>query len=50
MATFGFIGTGNMGGALAMAVAKAVGGGNLLLADHSREKAETLADRLGAKV
>ena len=39
-----------MGGALAMAVAKAVGGGNLLLADHSREKAETLADRLGAKV
>ena len=31
MATFGFIGTGNMGGALAIAAAKAIGGGNLLL-------------------
>lgn len=50
MATFGFIGTGNMGGALAIAAAKAIGGGNLLLANRTREKAETLADRLGAKV
>lgn len=49
MATFGFIGTGNMGGALAVAAAKAVGGGSLVLANRTREKAEMLADRLGAK-
>lgn len=45
MYTFGFIGTGNMGGALAKAAAKSTT--NILLADHFAEKAETLAAQLG---
>ena len=49
MIKFGFIGCGNMGGALATAVAKAVGGENLLLCDAFAEKAEALAATLGAK-
>ena len=35
----GFIGAGNMGGALAIAAAKAVGGGNLLIADANGDQA-----------
>lgn len=46
--TFGFIGAGNMGGALAQAAATAVGGENIFLADLMKEKAETLAAKLGA--
>ena len=46
----GFIGAGNMGGALATAAAKAVGGECLLLADANAEKAQALADALGAAV
>ena len=42
----GFIGTGNMGGALAMAVNK-VSDVSLLLTDHDRRKATQLALRLG---
>jgi pyrroline-5-carboxylate reductase len=42
---FGFIGTGNMGGALARAVSKSTK--NILLADKSTEKAKALADELG---
>lgn len=49
-AKFGFIGTGNMGGALASAVAKSIGGERMLLADHFMDKAKELADRLGAQV
>jgi len=45
--TVGFIGTGNMGGALAKAAAKA--GCELYLSDKSFEKAEALAKELGAK-
>lgn len=45
----GFIGTGNMGGALARAAAKAVPADKLLLADNMREKAEALAQVLGCK-
>ena len=45
MYTFGFIGTGNMGGALAKAAAKSTK--NILLADHFAEKAEALAQQLG---
>lgn len=45
MYTFGFIGTGNMGGALAKAAAKSTK--SILLADHFAEKAETLAAQLG---
>ena len=46
----GFIGTGNMGGALACAVAKSVGGENILLADFFEEKAMQLAADTGACV
>ena len=45
MYTFGFIGTGNMGGALAKAAAKSTK--SILLADHFAEKAEALAAQLG---
>lgn len=48
--TFGFIGCGNMGGALASAVAKSVGGESLLLCDAFAEKAEALAKSCGASV
>ncbi len=48
--TIGFIGCGNMGGALARAVAKTVGGENILLADLHEEKCRALAAELGAAV
>lgn len=50
MAVLGFIGVGNMGGALARAAAARVPGSSLLLANRSREKAEKLAAELGAVV
>lgn len=43
---FGFIGTGNMGGALARAVRKSVNGDELILSDINSVKAELLADEL----
>ncbi len=46
---FGFIGTGNMGGALACAVAKSIGGERMLLADYFMDKAKELAEKLGAQ-
>jgi len=46
--TIGFIGAGNMGGALATAVAKAIGGGQVYLADRDSDKAAALAATLGA--
>ena len=46
MATFGFIGTGNMGGALARAARKRLSGGEILLANRSATKAEALAQEL----
>ncbi len=49
MKKIGFIGCGNMGGALARAVAKTLGGEALLLADLCNEKAKALADELGAE-
>lgn len=45
----GFIGTGNMGGALATAAAAAVGGDALRLCDKNTEKAAELATKLGAR-
>ena len=42
----GFIGAGNMGGALASAVCKATDAQNVMLADKSREKAFELAKKL----
>ena len=47
---FGFIGCGNMGGALAQAVAKSVGGNEILLSDPDNEKASALAEKIGATV
>ena len=49
MASYGFIGTGNMGGAVAKAAAKAVGGGNLFLANRTPAKAEALAAEFGGQ-
>ena len=45
----GFIGTGKMGGALASAVIKKIGGENVLLSDSSIEKAEQIAGKSGAE-
>ena len=47
--TFGFIGTGNMGGALARAAAKAMAAENILLSDSYAPVAEKLAQELGGK-
>ena len=44
---YGFIGTGNMGGALATACAKAVEPESILLSNRSPEKARALAEKLG---
>ena len=49
MNTFGFIGTGNMGGALAKAAAKTLRPEALFLADACAEKAQALADTLGCQ-
>jgi pyrroline-5-carboxylate reductase len=47
MASLGFIGVGNMGGALARAAAKQVTGADLLLANRTASKAQRLAEELG---
>ena len=47
--TFGFIGSGNMGGAIATAVCKAVAPYNVLLANRTMAKAEQLAAILGCR-
>lgn len=44
---FGFIGTGNMGGALAKAAAKAMDGKSIYLSNKTAAKAEALAAQLG---
>lgn len=46
--TLGFIGTGNMGSALARAAAKSEGKSRIFLSDHSGEKAAALAKTLSA--
>lgn len=45
---YGFIGTGCMGGALATACAKAISPEDILLSNRSPEKAQALAEKLGA--
>lgn len=47
--TFGFIGCGNMGGALASAAAKSLPKGSLLLCDKSEEKLSSLCASLSAR-
>lgn len=49
MATFGFIGAGNMGGALARAACRRLPGGQVLLANRTAEKAQALARELGCR-
>ena len=49
MNTFGFIGTGNMGGALARAAAKSIAKENMYLGDACAEKAAALASEIGCK-
>lgn len=46
---FGFIGVGNMGGALAAAAAKRLPGEELGVSSRAVEKAKTFADRLGCR-
>ena len=48
-AVFGFLGTGNMGGALARAVRRTVPGDRILLSNRTVEKAERLAGELGCR-
>lgn len=48
--SFGFIGCGNMGGALVRAVAKTVDGKQIALCDHTADKAQALAFDVGATV
>ena len=47
MSEFGFIGVGNMGGALAGAVCKKVDAGKVLVSDYAVEKAEAFAEAFG---
>ena len=42
-----FIGTGNMGGALARAACRSIGPGQVILSNRTREKAEVLSGELG---
>lgn len=46
---YGFIGSGNMGGAMATAVCNAVGGENVFVSNRTKEKAEVLASKIGCK-
>ena len=49
MPKFAFIGTGNMGGALATAARKALPGEDILLANRTPQKARALAEKLNAR-
>lgn len=49
MKTIGFIGCGNMGGALARAICRTVEPGNVVLANRTPAKAEALAAELGCR-
>ena len=50
MTTIGFIGTGNMGSAIALAAAKSHKADRILLANRTREKAEKLAEEINGEV
>lgn len=49
MAIYGFIGTGNMGGAMARAARRALSGQEVLLANRTASKAEALAQELDCR-
>ena len=46
---FGFIGTGNMGSAIARAVRKSLPGHEILLSDKNEAKAQSIADEFGCR-
>ena len=46
---FGFIGTGNMGSAIARAVRKSLPGHEMLLSDKNEAKAQSIADEFGCR-
>ena len=48
MDKYGFIGGGNMGGAMAAAAIEAVGGARVLLVDRDEEMTKVLSERIGA--
>ena len=50
MSTFGFIGVGNMGGALARAVCEKIDPADVLVSDYSAEKAEAFGNEIGCVV
>ena len=50
MVTLGFIGTGNMGGALARAACKSIPADQVFLSNRTVEKAKALAEELGCRV
>ena len=50
MYKFGFIGTGNMGGAIADAVSKAENPEKIIVSNRTKEKAEALAKKIGCVV
>ena len=50
MATLGFIGTGNMGGALARAACKSIPSDQVFLSNRTAEKAKALAEELDCRV
>ena len=49
MALFGCIGVGNMGGAIALAAAKAVGGDKMVVSAKHAENARAFAEKIGAR-
>lgn len=48
MTKYGFVGAGNMGGALANALSKKISGDRIFISDINKEKAEGLSHELGA--
>ena len=44
----GFIGAGNMGGALLRAVAAAVGGESIIFCEHNPERSQAISGEVGA--
>ena len=48
--TIGFIGTGNMGGALVQAACKGIDPKQVLITNHTEEKARRLAEQVGCDV
>lgn len=50
MKKIGFIGAGNMGGALIEAVCKKIGGENVIICDHLPEKTARFAEKYGCEV